>query len=405
MREILLWISSFFALMISLFWIQVVYFREDNIRIKKDLPKVSIIIPAYNEGKTISNTINSILNLDYPKNKIEIIVVNDSSTDNTADIVKEFNDVKLINHKHRGLGKASALNAGLKNVTGDFFAVVDADSEIDKNSLKNIMGYFEDDKTGSVISSIKIKNPKNIYHHIQRLEYILSTFIRKLMSKIDTLHITPGVLSVYRTKIIKNLGGFDENNITEDLEIALRLRANNYSVKMSPNSITFTNVPSTFKQLWNQRIRWFRGFISNNIKYKDMFMNKKFGAMGWFQLPLNALTLMTVVTLFLLIGYELSTNIYELIFKIALLKENLFYSFNFPSIKDLLININIKLMFPLFVSFLLSFYLLNKAHKSMNEKFIFNPALLLYFTVYPLLRTLHWIVAFYKEVVRTKRKW
>lgn len=407
MRELILWISSFFALLISLFWIQVMYFKEEKNKIKIKFPKVSLLIPAYNEEKTISKTIKSVLNLDYPRDKLEIIVIDDSSTDNTFNIVKKFKEVKLIYNKHKGVGKASALNKGLKYATGELLAVIDADSEVERNSLKNIINYFDDEKTGSVISSIKIRNPRNIYEHIQRLEYILATFVRKLMSKIDTLHITPGVLSVYRTNLVKKLGGFDENNITEDLEIALRLRANNYSVKMSPDSITYTKVPSTFKQLWNQRIRWFRGFIFNNLKYKKMFMNKNYGAMGRFQLPLNALTFLTIIVLFVLISYEVITWLYELIFRIILLKSDFIHTINlnFPSLKELLLSLDIKLLFPLTISFLLSFYLLNKAHKSMNEKLIFSPALLIYFTVYPLLRTLHWITAFYKEVIKTKRKW
>src|SRR3989344_5860927 len=348
MNEVFLWISSFFALVISIFWLQVMLLNEEKTKITTKFPSVSILIPAYNEGKTITKTIKSVLNLDYPKDKLEIIVINDSSTDNTANMVKKFKEVKLIYNKHRGAGKASALNTGLKYANGELFAVIDADSEIEKYSLKNLISYFEDNKTGSVISSIKIRNPKNIYHHIQRLEYILATFIRKLMSKIDTLHITPGVLSVYRTRLIKKLGGFDEKNITEDLEIALRLRANNYSVKMSPDSITYTRIPSDFKELWHQRIRWFRGFIYNNLKYKKMFMNKKYGAIGRFQLPLNVLTFFTIVILFVFISYEVFTNLYES---------------------------------------------------------IFNPALLIYFTAYPLLRTLHWMAAFYKEIIRSKRKW
>ena len=405
MNEVFLWISSFFALVISLFWLQVMFLNEEKTKITIKFPSVSILIPAYNEEKTITKTIKSVLNLDYPKDKLEIIVINDSSTDNTANMVKKFKEVKLIYNKHRGAGKASALNTGLKYANGELFAVIDADSEIEKYSLKNLISYFEDNKTGSVISSIKIRNPKNIYHHIQRLEYILATFIRKLMSKIDTLHITPGVLSVYRTRLIKKLGGFDEKNITEDLEIALRLRANNYSVKMSPDSITYTRIPSDFKELWHQRIRWFRGFIHNNLKYKKMFMNKKYGAMGRFQLPLNILTFFTIVILFVFISYEVFTNLYESIFNVILLKNNYLYSIEFPPLKQLLLSMNVKLIFPLIISFFLSFYLLKKAHKSTGEKFIFNPALLVYFTAYPLLRTLHWMTAFYKEIIRSRRKW
>ena len=406
MKEILLWISSFFTLVISIFWIQVLFTKNEKSKETGKFPKVSILIPAYNEEKNISKTIESVLKLNYPKNKIEIIVIDDSSTDKTAQIAEKFKNVKVIYNKHNGPGKASALNAGLKHVSGDFFAVVDADSEIEEDSLKNIMGYFDDKKTGAVISSIKIKNPKNVYQHIQRLEYILSTFMRKLMSKIDTLHITPGVLSVYKSALIKKLGGFDENNITEDLEIALRLRINNYSVKISPDSITYTKVPSNFKELWNQRIRWFRGFIYNHLKYKKMFMNRKYGLTGIFQMPLNVITFFMVILLFFLISYELLARMYEFIFKAILLKNNLFIIYlDFPTIKELVLNIDLKLIFPFIITFFLSVYLLNKAHKSMNEKILFNPSLLIYFTVYPILRMMHWIVAFYKEIRNTKRKW
>ena len=406
MKEILLWISSFFTLVISIFWIQVLFTKNEKSKETGKFPKVSILIPAYNEEKNISKTIESVLKLNYPKNKIEIIVIDDSSTDKTAQIAEKFKNVKVIYNKHNGPGKASALNAGLKHVSGDFFAVVDADSEIEEDSLKNIMGYFDDKKTGAVISSIKIKNPKNVYQHIQRLEYILSTFMRKLMSKIDTLHITPGVLSVYKSALIKKLGGFDENNITEDLEIALRLRINNYSVKISPDSITYTKVPSNFKELWNQRIRWFRGFIYNHLKYKKMFMNRKYGLTGIFQMPLNVITFFMVILLFFLISYELLARMYEFIFKAILLKNNLFIIYlDFPTIKELVLNIDLKLIFQFIITFFLSVYLLNKAHKSMNEKILFNPSLLIYFTVYPILRMMHWIVAFYKEIRNTKRKW
>ena len=136
-------------------------------------------------------------------------------------------------------------------------------------------------------------------------------------------------------------------------------------------------------------------------------MNKRYGIMGRFQLPLNALTFLTIISLFILISYEVISRLYEFLFKIILLNGNLAHAFNlrFPSLKELILGSDIKLIFPLTISFLLSFYLLNKAHKSMNEKLIFTPALLIYFTVYPILRTLHWITAFYKEVIKTKKRW
>ena len=405
MREVILWILSFISLLVSLFWLQVIYLKNKEKKMIKDYPSVSILIPAYNEERNIAKTIKSILNLDYPKEKIKIIVINDNSTDNTKEIASKFKDVLVIDNKHKGIGKASALNQGLRFVNTELFAVLDADSEVNRDSLKKLVQMFDDKKTAAAISRIKVKNLKNIFTHIQRIEYILATFIRKLMSKIDTLHITPGVLSVYRTNVIKKLKNFDENNITEDLEIAMRLRYYNYNVKMNDEAVTYTNVPNSFKALWGQRIRWFRGFIQNNLRYRKMFMSKKHGLMGKLQLPLNAITFFTILLTFFLLIYELIRSLYQNITKLFLLKSDIYYLIEFPSLKELILGIDIKYIFPLAVSFIISLFLLHLAHKSSKEKWMLNPALLIYFTIYPLLRLAHWITAMYKETIKSRRKW
>ena len=405
MREAILWVLSFVSLFVSLFWLQVMLIKKREKNLVRYFPSVSILIPAYNEEKTIAKTIKSVLNLNYPKDKLKIIIINDSSVDKTKIIAKKFKDVLVIDNKHKGLGKASALNKGLKFVDTEFFAVLDADSEVNKDSLKNLIRLFEEENTAAAISRIVVKNPYNTLTHIQRIEYILATLIRKLMSKIDTLHITPGVLSVYKTRVIKKLGNFDENNITEDLEIAMRLRYYGYSVRMNDESVTYTNVPHTFKQLWNQRIRWFRGFIQNNLRYKKMFMSKEHGLMGRFQLPLNAITFVTILITFFLITYELIRILYQLITRFILLKGDFLYSFRIPKIREIILSIDIKYIFPLAIAFLLSLFLLHLAHKVSKEKWLLNPALLIYFSVYPLLRLAHWITAMYKETVKLKRKW
>jgi len=405
MREVILWILSFISLFVSLFWLQVMYLKKKEKINTNYYPSVSVLIPARNEEKNISRTIKSVLNLDYPKEKLKIIVINDGSTDKTREIAKKFKGVLVLDNKHRGLGKASALNHGLKYVNTELFGVLDADSEVSRDSLKKLVQLFKDKNTAAAISRIKVKNPKNTLTNIQRIEYILATFIRKLMSKIDTLHITPGVLSIYKTNIVNKLNNFDENNITEDLEIAMRLKYNHYNVRMNDEAVTYTTVPSTFKQLWDQRVRWFRGFIQNNLKYKKMFMSKKHGLMGKFQIPLNAITFLTVLLTFFLISYELIRLIYIGINKLFLLKKDVVYLINLPSIRELLLSINFTYWFPLTIAFMLSLFLLHLAHKTSKEKWLFNPALLIYFSVYPLLRLVHWVTAIYKEATKTKRKW
>ena len=405
MREIILWTLSFVSLFVSLFWLQIIYLKKKNSLLKEYYPAVSILIPAHNEEKNIANSIKSILNLEYPKNRLKVIVINDSSTDKTKEIASKFKEVLVIDNKHKGIGKASALNQGLKFVNTELFAVLDSDSEVKPDSLKKLVLLFRDKKTAAAISQIKIKNSKNILTKIQRIEYILAAFIRKLMSKIDTLHITPGVLSVYRASIVKKLKNFDENNITEDLEIAMRLRYYHYNVKMNDEAITYTNAPSTFKDLWNQRIRWFRGFIQNNLKYKKLFMSKKHGLMGKIQYPLNAITFLTILLTFFLISYELIRTLYQFITKLILLKKDIFYTFKIPTLREILLNIDIKYIFPLIIAFLLSLFLLSLAYKNSKERWVLTPELLIYFSIYPILRLVHWIVAIYKETTKVKRKW
>ena len=118
----------------------------------------------------------------------------------------------------------------IKIAKGSLFACVDADSIVEKNSLRLMLPHFLDSKVGAVISAIKINKPKNIYEKVQRLEYIIAVLIRKLMESINTLSMTPGVLSVYKTDVLRKVGGFDSGNITEDYEIAMRLKYHKYKI-------------------------------------------------------------------------------------------------------------------------------------------------------------------------------
>ncbi|MBL7147907.1 MAG: glycosyltransferase [Nanoarchaeota archaeon] len=401
-----LWVISFIGLILGIFWIQLLFFKEGK-RIKlKELPFVSIIVPAYNEEKTIEKTIRSLLNLNYPKNKLEIIVVNDESKDNTAGVVKGFKNVKLINNKHKGIGKASAVNAGLRVARGEFFSVLDADSEISKDSLKIVLEHFYNKKVGCVITPVKVLKRRNIYNWLQRIEYTFTVMIRELMTRINTLYYSHGVLSVFRTGLVKKLGYFDENNLTEDLEIAMRLKSNNYEIVMALDALTYTNVPMTFVSLWKQRVRWYRGFLYNLKKYKHIIFNKKYGAYGNFQLPLNIFSISILVLVFLLFSYEILRRIYNFIIKFIILKFEAFSLGEIPSLKFIIFSIDIKYIFPIIIVILLNLYLLYKASRFIQEKRkIFSLTLLMYFIIYPILTMFHWVAAVFQEIFSTKKKW
>ena len=406
LSEYLLMFVSFLTLFIALFWIQVFLLRNrpDEKVINKDY-SVSIIIPAYNEEHTIKETLDSLLKLDYPKDKLEIIVVNDGSVDKTKEVVEGYSKfgIKLINQKNKG--KAVSLNVALSKIKNEVFGILDADSVVESDSLVNMIHLFKDRSVGAVISLTKVKRPKTIFEKVQHLEYIFSAFSRKLMSNVNTLFITPGVLTLFRTDVVKKLGGFDEDNLTEDLEIAMKLRYNGYNILIETNSITYTSVPNNFKRLWNQRIRWFRGYLYNTKKYKDMFFSKKHGFFGLFQVPLNFLTVFLVILTFILAFYELLRQVYYFTLKIISYKTDIIYSYKLPTLKELIFKLDLKIAFPIAISFVLAFYIYNKAHKSANEKWRFPLALILYITVYPSLRIVHWLAALTKEILGAKKKW
>jgi len=401
-----LWLFSFIGLVLAVFWIRLLFFEETKTVRLKTLPFVSVVVPAYNEEKTVGKTIRSLLNLDYPKNKLEIIVVNDESKDGTAKVVKQFKGVILINNKHKGFGKASAVNAGLRVAKGEIFGVLDADSEVGKDSLKKALQYFTSDKVGGVITPIKVIKRKNFYNVLQQIEYTFTVMIRELMSRINTLFYSHGVLSLFKTKLLRELGYFDENNLTEDLEIAMRLKSNGYSMIMATNTATYTNVPCSFMQLWTQRVRWYRGFAQNIKKYKYVIFNKKYGSYGTFQIPLNLLGIFILLFVFGLILYELFRRIYNFIIKVILLKFDAFAFGEIPSIKYLLFSFDVKYVFPVIIIIFLNIYLLQKASKIIGEKRkLFSFELLVYFIAYPILTMFHWVAALLQELFTTKKKW
>jgi len=410
MIEYVLWTIAFIALFLTIVWINIMYSHKEKKEQKSKTPLVSIAIPAFNEEEGIESTLESVVRLDYPENKLEIIIINDGSTDKTAQRIKNFikknpgSNIKLINKKNEG--KAAALNTALEICKGELFACVDGDTTVDKDSLKNMMWRFQKKNTAAVISTIKVKNPDNMYGKIQRMEYLMAVLMRNLMTFTKTLHVTPGALSVYRTKILIKHGGFDKNNITEDFEIAMRLKSLDYDVELEKNSVVYTNVPSNINSFWRQRIRWSRGFIHNHVKYKHMVLNKKHGNMGMFQLPLNIIAPILLITSIVVIAYMSISKLYEFGIRSVLIKGYFqTHLLTFPSFKEMILGQNLKIVFPIIIGSILGIYLFYMAHKMNNEK-IKNPgSTALYFLALPYMIASYWITAIIQEIMKIKKQW
>jgi len=252
----------------------------------KKFPSISIIIPAYNEEENIERTVSNIKEISYPKKK-EIIVVNDGSTDRTYEIAKRIKGIKVLNKKNGG--KASALNFGLKHAKGEIVVCIDSDSYPEKNALLKTIPFFEKD-VASVTTTVIVKNTKKIIERLQELEYIMIAWSRKILEYLECIYVTPGPMSLYRRDALLEVGGFDEKNLTEDIEIAWRLMKYKYKIKMDLDTRVYTTVPNTIKKWWHQRIRWNIGGIQTTIKYFNLFLKKEFRNIGMFLLPLFSIS-------------------------------------------------------------------------------------------------------------------
>ncbi len=397
-----LFLSIIYAITLyySVFWL-VVYLTttpEDKTKRIKKWPIVTVIIPAYNEEKVISKTLLSAINLDYPREKLQIIVVDDGSSDNTSkkvkEIIKKHEDTNITLIRQKNSGKWVALNNALKLAKGEFFACLDADSYIESNALKKILPHFYSKKVGAVLPLMKVENPENMLQKLQWYEYLVNMFYKRLISYLNCVHVTPGPFSVYRTSIIKKLGGFKEAFLTEDLEMALRLQKNNYLIIQLSDPVVHTVAPHSLPGLYNQRKRWNKGSVLNTLRYKEMLFNKEYGDFGLMQLPVVLFSGgLSVALMLAFIYFSILKPMYNILKKLILV--------NFD-IKTLLSDMHFEFN-PLNLDFyrlligvvvlalsLLIFYL---AHKFANEDFAREGKLsmILYLFFYYLILGFVWI--------------
>lgn len=273
------------------------------------IPTVSIVMPAYNEEKFIVTSIRTLLELDYPKDKLELIIVDDGSTDNTYKVAKAFESATLHVHTKENGGKGAALNFGLKKATGELVATMDADSYVTKDTIRQLIPYFSEKGVMAVTPAVKIQESNSWLKEFQRVEYLMILFSRKLLSFIDSVPVTPGPFSMFRREVFGKVGYFDEHNLVEDQEIALRIQAANYKIRSSMTADVFTEPPDNMADLITQRVRWQRGGIRNYWKYRHM-IKPEYGDFGMYFVPLNFAALTAFFLILGLLAYSILTTPY-----------------------------------------------------------------------------------------------
>lgn len=257
-----------------------------------DVPKitkeysVSVVVSCYNEEESIAGNLDCLLSSDY-KNIKSIVVVDDCSTDGSwkviQDYAKKHKKVKAVQTPKNTGNAAGAKNFGAKFVDTELICFTDADSYPDRDSISKMIGHFDDPKVGAATSMILVKNKNNFLEKVQAIEYKMIAFTRRLLSFVEAIYVTPGPLAIYRKTAFDKIGGFDQKNLTEDIEITWHLVAAGYVIKMSSASRVYTVAPKKFKVWFKQRIRWNIGGIQTINKYKGHF--RKAGMLGNFILP------------------------------------------------------------------------------------------------------------------------
>ncbi len=280
----LIWITLLYQVLLS--YSGFIYFLKTNNKrldildkINKfiDWPSVSILIPAHNEEKVILKTINSMLNLNYPSDKLEIIVINDNSTDNTKNILIDIynntdKNLKIINTTplNGGKGKSNALNIGLRHSNSDFIAVYDADNTPNSMALKYLIyTIVSNDTYAAVIGKFRTRNKsRNLLTKFINIETLsfqwLSQGGRWFLFNLSTI---PGTNFVIRKNILDKLNGWDDKAIAEDTEISIRIYQMGYKICFMPLAITWEQEPETLKVWFNQRLRWVKGNLYVVHKY------------------------------------------------------------------------------------------------------------------------------------------
>lgn len=253
-----------------------------------ELPDVSILIPAHNEEMVIRDTIESMVKLKYPKEKLEIIVINDNSSDDTGAIADSFAEkysfVKPLHTKppQGGKGKSGALNQGFKKSTGSVIIVYDADNTPEPEAVYNlVLGLNNDEEAGAVVGKFRVLNAgQNLLTRFINIETLTFQWLaqagRWSWFKMSTI---PGTNFAIRRSILKELGGWDEKALSEDTELSFRVYNLGYHIRFFPEAVTWEQEPESLKVWWKQRTRWARGneyVISKFLFHPSQLTKKKY---------------------------------------------------------------------------------------------------------------------------------
>ncbi len=247
---------------------------------------VSVVVPAYNEARVIASTVRTILASDH-KN-LEVIVVDDGSTDDTAGVVRtEFaGDARVQLLRLVNGGKANALNSGINHAKGEIIVALDADTQFVPTTISRLVRWFADPTVGAVAGNAKVGNRVNMITRWQALEYIVAQNLeRRALAALGTLTVVPGAVGAWRKSALVAAGGYPTDTLAEDQDLTIHLQSKGYSVRFDSTAVAWTEAPNSFAGLARQRFRWAYGTLQCLWKYRSITFNPRYRALGMIALP------------------------------------------------------------------------------------------------------------------------
>ena len=247
---------------------------------------VSVVVPGYNEEKVICRTVDSLLQQEPPV--LEVVCVDDGSTDNTLQVLREQFDghprVRVLT-KLNG-GKSSALNVGFREARGEIVVALDSDTLFAPDTVAQLAAPFADPLVAAVAGNAKVGNRVNRLTRWQALEYVTAQNLeRRAWDLCDAVPVVPGAVGAWRRLTVLGEGGFHEDTLAEDTDLTLRLIAAGHRVVYADRALAYTEAPETAKQLLKQRYRWTYGVLQACWKYKHRLFRRGGGVLGWLILP------------------------------------------------------------------------------------------------------------------------
>ncbi len=258
--------------------------RLDNLYTQlSELPFVSVLIPAHNEDVVIEATLKSIGSFAYPKDKYEIILINDHSTDNTRELAlkltEKIENLKVLDvPENEGRNKGAALNYGVKHTKGDLIAVYDADNTPETKALLYlVLNIMRDENIGAVIGKFRTRNrARNLLTKFINIETIFFQWTTQAgRGRVFKLTTIPGTNFIVRKKLLEEIGYWDPSALTEDTDVSIKLYQTGKWIKMVPYSVTWEEEPERFKVWLKQRTRWALGNLQVIFKYLPKFFSLK----------------------------------------------------------------------------------------------------------------------------------